>query len=95
MKFINQHWLRSLVFSLLVVGVGLSVFAFKPAEDNYGHTSITTKIVSDNGYPKDFGIAGAPQIPQFFATLSDANTITFSKEAVVDNRVRSPISHIS
>ena len=61
--------------------IALSVNAFKPTITEYGHTSITQKVISDNGYPVDFGGSGLVGLAQFQATLSGGSTITFSTEA--------------
>jgi hypothetical protein len=60
--------------------------AFKPNESNFGHKFITRSI-AENGY-KGWGA----EVPNFFATLSDNSTLTFTADAVdqLELGVRAP-----
>jgi hypothetical protein len=56
-RFMN-NFRKLIAVVILLTGVftiALSVNAFKPAVTDYGHTSITQKVIGDNGYPAGHG----------------------------------------
>jgi hypothetical protein len=77
-KIINSFVPKALIAAVVVLSFGTS--AFKPAFEDYGHTSITRKIVSEGGYSG--ANLGWPEIKQFNATLSTQGTMTFAAEAI-------------
>jgi hypothetical protein len=52
-----NNFRKLIAVAILLTGVfmiTLSVKAFKPTVADYGHTSITQKVIGDNGYPAGY-----------------------------------------